>query len=127
MKIDRNEFSEFFFSGKNFTHLIFSPDLSLWFHKTSKKVGSADIIFFFTDITFFFYNFQFCMENPPKKKNDITFLRLISLLKLKCKACFQHKTMLSLNVARSSTVCNCLFRSQAIRSISCGLGIRTCS
>ena len=67
MKIDRNDFSDFFFSGKNFTYLIFSPDLSLWFHKTSKKVGSADIIFFYW-YHFFFLNFEFCMENPPKKK-----------------------------------------------------------
>ena len=95
MKIDRNDFSDFFFSEKNFTYLIFSLDLSLWFHKTSKKVGSADIIFFFTDITFFF-EFRILHGKSAKKKNDITFLRVISLLKLKCKACYQHKTMLSI-------------------------------
>ena len=54
MKIDRNEFSDFFFSGENFTYLIFSPDLSLWFHKTAKKVGSAGIIFFLLISLFFF-------------------------------------------------------------------------
>ena len=58
-----------FFSGKNFTYLIFSPDLSLWFHKTSKKLGLLISFFFFLLISFFFFlNFQFCMENPPKKK-----------------------------------------------------------
>ena len=81
MKIGRNEFSVFFFSGKNFTYLIFSPDLSLWFHKTSKKVGSADIIFF-TDIPFFFLEFPI-LDGKSAKKNDITFLRVISLFDFK--------------------------------------------
>ena len=49
-------------------------------------------------------NFQFWMENPQKKK--------LSLLKLKCKACYEHKTLLSAVFSKNKVLfvnlCRCM-------------------
>ena len=66
LKIETNELSEFFFSGKIFTSLIFFSDPSPWFHQTTKKVGSADNIFFLV-ITLFFCEFPI-LDGKYKKK-----------------------------------------------------------
>ena len=92
LKNDTSELSEFFFRKKFPPSIFFARSFRVIL-PNNKKVASGDNIFF-CDNTFF-SNFQFSKWNPAKK-NVITFLRMLSLLKLKCKACYQHKTMLSI-------------------------------